>query len=1294
MAEATYDEVIELIRRSPPGGDISLLVRFVGRIPVQESAGQRIQWLSTLPPDRGESEQQEGPGEIFCPIPQTGGGSPRKPAACSPLSSAESGLERDANNSAHWADDSLASSSTGSGQAEGPAGSPSSAASLAGSTGGGASSATGSSSGCSASISLSISSPNSAELERDGDEVEVGGEIGGEEEKGPSQADRLVRVPGGRLTSEPFGCGVVKGPDQWPGIFVQNVKPDSLAQRVGLEPGDQLLRAEGRPLAELPFERAIELIKELQAKRDELLLLVRKGAALRHLASSRRQAGDGRRQPVASRNAEGDEDGGDYCRRRRLARRRSNEQQQQQQQQVAAPEPSGAARRISSPSGAQGQKSTSGCQNSISATGAPARRLPELPAEATGGRRAALGEPESASEPGVAAPSARRLADPMARNNNHLLLATSRRDDAQAQGSTSTAAATSRINRWPVEEIQIEPPSDQVRRSEGRNGANRLPVPNGRRRNGSDLEPGEGEGEDELVLSAHHEPAERQTEPAGMAGRTGGQPEEEPQGREEIRIVRQNCKLHHHHHHHSVHSLVKSKLIPGEMFPPIARPPVEAAAACKRLQAAKRRQLGPECLVQGNRLLRGARHSAPYVSMDNLAGGKPTSLVRVAPNFATTQTTTTIRLPPRPQSRQERACLVDPRAEPDGNHLPARMYRRSTSALGQNGSTCCLQTAGDTFAEPSACACQIRPTPVQRFSRRQLHCAQTLAMSKFKARSEDKLNLMNINPSYVRLASSKPPNGHPLAGAKLRPQNLRRLHLLPACCAGSVTTKQVPLVCLHQTARAASSSRAPNRGQQQVFNYSTATGMISSLTPATSGWPASRKLAAQTCCRPSQPAAAAAAIGHQFGYATAAGSGHCQRLDYNGNEPQISSRWPAYAPCCPQAGCCQPQLACQAGKHRKYSLQTGRLQPPDCRQLEGPSSNGASTDSSGYQSAGERRRPASPARLLRMCPLASRSGSGAECSLTAASVSELAPGSQRRPRVSTFLSSPMAGGQLVKSAPRVTKNLHSSDISPTTCSTPSPLSSSPPSSSPCSPPVVTKQQQHRRLQVAAPARPAATSGPRTSNQGLGLGSIPRPPPMPSDELELGELTLARTSSRRSATVVAAAAEGQDSLEDRQVVEDGSGGGKSNRLCFVDELKLMARRQKQQQQQQQQQPVANGSHSSSPSAGSDAQATGGERPTDSSTLIRIINASKSSQQQQAVGKRAKSTGCACCKLPADSSAEQRQRKCAECGSSRTPPNLKCSASGCHKSAGQQQAPVGPKSVKLRDEQDNMRRQHGK
>lgn len=105
----------------------------------------------------------------------------------------------------------------------------------------------------------------------------------------PEDIEVIVKVPGGKQTNEPFGCGVVKGPDEWPGIFVQNVKPGSLAQRVGLQPGDQLTRADGQVLVELTFDTAIGLIKQLQQQQDELLLHVKKGAALKHLSENRQR---------------------------------------------------------------------------------------------------------------------------------------------------------------------------------------------------------------------------------------------------------------------------------------------------------------------------------------------------------------------------------------------------------------------------------------------------------------------------------------------------------------------------------------------------------------------------------------------------------------------------------------------------------------------------------------------------------------------------------------------------------------------------------------------------------------------------------------------------------------------------------------------------------------------------------------------------------------------------------------------------------------------------------------------
>lgn len=62
---------------------------------------------------------------------------------------------------------------------------------------------------------------------------------------------------------ESLGCSVVKGPPKYPGIFIQTVKPNGVAEKAGLEIGDQIITINDMScLSEhMTFEQVIEKIK-------------------------------------------------------------------------------------------------------------------------------------------------------------------------------------------------------------------------------------------------------------------------------------------------------------------------------------------------------------------------------------------------------------------------------------------------------------------------------------------------------------------------------------------------------------------------------------------------------------------------------------------------------------------------------------------------------------------------------------------------------------------------------------------------------------------------------------------------------------------------------------------------------------------------------------------------------------------------------------------------------------------------------------------------------------------------
>ncbi|XP_050307844.1 harmonin isoform X2 [Anthonomus grandis grandis] len=73
-----------------------------------------------------------------------------------------------------------------------------------------------------------------------------------------------------------LGCGISKGPDWKPGIFVQFSKEGGIARDAGLRPGDQILYCNNVDFSDINFNEAVSLMKSSR----QLNLLVRKGAGL------------------------------------------------------------------------------------------------------------------------------------------------------------------------------------------------------------------------------------------------------------------------------------------------------------------------------------------------------------------------------------------------------------------------------------------------------------------------------------------------------------------------------------------------------------------------------------------------------------------------------------------------------------------------------------------------------------------------------------------------------------------------------------------------------------------------------------------------------------------------------------------------------------------------------------------------------------------------------------------------------------------------------------------------------
>ncbi|XP_058829890.1 uncharacterized protein LOC131689095 [Topomyia yanbarensis] len=101
---------------------------------------------------------------------------------------------------------------------------------------------------------------------------------------GSGTADELPPPPPGRdlkvMLSVPpqtkLGCGICKGPDWKPGIFVQFTKQGGVAREAGLRPGDQIMSCNGREFSEITFAEAVSIMKASHV----LELVIRPGAGI------------------------------------------------------------------------------------------------------------------------------------------------------------------------------------------------------------------------------------------------------------------------------------------------------------------------------------------------------------------------------------------------------------------------------------------------------------------------------------------------------------------------------------------------------------------------------------------------------------------------------------------------------------------------------------------------------------------------------------------------------------------------------------------------------------------------------------------------------------------------------------------------------------------------------------------------------------------------------------------------------------------------------------------------------
>ncbi|XP_039200577.1 harmonin isoform X3 [Crotalus tigris] len=61
-----------------------------------------------------------------------------------------------------------------------------------------------------------------------------------------------------------MGCSISSGPTQKPGIFISNVKPNSLSAEVGLEVGDQIVEVNGTDFSNVDHKEAVKVLKSSQ----------------------------------------------------------------------------------------------------------------------------------------------------------------------------------------------------------------------------------------------------------------------------------------------------------------------------------------------------------------------------------------------------------------------------------------------------------------------------------------------------------------------------------------------------------------------------------------------------------------------------------------------------------------------------------------------------------------------------------------------------------------------------------------------------------------------------------------------------------------------------------------------------------------------------------------------------------------------------------------------------------------------------------------------------------------------
>ncbi|KAJ8299641.1 hypothetical protein KUTeg_023701 [Tegillarca granosa] len=77
-------------------------------------------------------------------------------------------------------------------------------------------------------------------------------------------------------TAQTLGCGIISGPVHFKGIYVDKVKPNSLAEEIGIEVGDQIIEVNKTSFIDIGHEAAVVALKSSK----ELHMTIRKHVGL------------------------------------------------------------------------------------------------------------------------------------------------------------------------------------------------------------------------------------------------------------------------------------------------------------------------------------------------------------------------------------------------------------------------------------------------------------------------------------------------------------------------------------------------------------------------------------------------------------------------------------------------------------------------------------------------------------------------------------------------------------------------------------------------------------------------------------------------------------------------------------------------------------------------------------------------------------------------------------------------------------------------------------------------------